>query len=163
MVDTSTEPVVHLLVGLPGSGKSTYARALEKDGVIRLSVDERIIARHGVLGADYRASVHFELARPIIDEIRQELTRLVRCGRSAVLDHALDRRSEREAYKALVSANGGNWRLMYFKADRGTLLRRLARRYARGGVGDVTPQMLDWMAVNWEEPVGEGEEVLEQS
>src|SRR5687767_8185242 len=105
MVDTSTEPVVHLLVGLPGSGKSTYARALEKDGVIRLSVDERIIARHGVLGADYRASVHFELARPIIDEIRQELTRLVRCGRSAVLDHALDRRSEREAYKTLVSAN----------------------------------------------------------
>jgi predicted kinase len=75
----------------------------------------------------------------------------------------LDRRSERDDYKALVSANGGRWRLLYFKADRETLLCRLAHRYANGGVGEVTADMLDWMAANWEEPSGEGEEVLEQT
>lgn len=107
--------------------------------------------------------MHFELARPFIDRVRYELVELIRAGRSVVLDHALDRRSDREAWKALVSANGGEWRLVYFKAGRDLLLRRLAFRNAGGGVGEVTPAMLDWLAANWEEPSGEGEEVFEQS
>jgi predicted kinase len=141
---------VHLLAGLPGSGKSTYARTLEDRGVVRLSVDERVASQHGLLGADYPAAMHFELARPIVDTIRQELMQLLRERSSVVLDHALDRRSEREGWKALVTAHGGNWRLVYFKADRNLLLRRLASRNAGGGVGEVTPAMLDWMAANWE-------------
>ena len=157
------EPITYLLAGLPGSGKSTFARRLEEQGVTRMSVDERVIARHGVLGVDYPAARHFELAAPIVGEVRQELAELVRDGCPAVLDHALDRRSDRDAWKALVRANGGEWRLFLFKADRGLLLRRLALRHAAGGVGDVTPEMLDWMAARWEEPRGEGEQVLPQA
>jgi predicted kinase len=159
----SATPTVYLLAGLPGSGKSTYARALERQGVIRLSVDQRVIARHGLLGTDYPPSSHFALAAPIIGEVRRELIDLVRSGHSVVLDHALDRRSDREDYKALVAVSGGRWRLLYFKADRTTLVRRLAYRYATGGVGEVTPRMLDWMAATWEEPSGEGEEILDQA
>ncbi|MFF2929118.1 AAA family ATPase [Streptomyces mirabilis] len=36
------EPVVYLLVGLTGSGKTTYAKRLEPTGAIRLSVDEMV-------------------------------------------------------------------------------------------------------------------------
>ncbi|WP_412769062.1 AAA family ATPase [Micromonospora zamorensis] len=53
-----SRPVVYLLVGLPGSGKSTYARALELTGVVRLSVDDVLQARHGRLGKDYPADRH---------------------------------------------------------------------------------------------------------
>jgi predicted kinase len=163
MFEASATSTAYLLAGLPGSGKSTYARALEQQGIISLSVDQRVIARHGLLGKDYPRSSHFTLAAPIVREVRTELADLVRSGRSVVLDHALDRRSDRDDYKALVAANGGSWRLLYFKADRSTLLRRLAHRYAAGGVGEVTAEMLDWMAANWEEPSGEGEEILDQA
>jgi predicted kinase len=126
-------------------------------------VDDRIIARHGVLGVDYPASAHFGLAAPIVAAARLELVELILSGRPVVFDHALDRRSERESYKALVTANGGTWRLLYFKADRKTLLRRLAHRHAKGGVGDVTPEMLAWVVANSEPPCDEGEEILEQA
>lgn len=47
-------PVVYLLVGLTGSGKTTYARRrLESAGAARLSVDERVHARHGRYRVDY--------------------------------------------------------------------------------------------------------------
>ncbi|WP_198520309.1 AAA family ATPase [Kitasatospora sp. CB02891] len=45
-----SEPVVHLLSGLPGVGKSTFARELERERVVRLSVDERVVARYGGSG-----------------------------------------------------------------------------------------------------------------
>lgn len=31
---------IHVMVGIPGSGKSTYARQLEKQGAVRVSLDE---------------------------------------------------------------------------------------------------------------------------
>lgn len=163
MIRVPGKAIVWLLAGLPGSGKSSYARTLERHGVVRLSVDERVVSRHGLLGTDYPAGSHFELARPFVDEVRHEMVRLVRAGRSVVVDHALDHRSERHAWKEQVVANGGEWRLVYFRAGRDLLLRRLAVRNAGGGVGEVTPAMLDWMAADGEEPSGEGEEILEQT
>src|SRR5215207_8258600 len=49
-------PVVYLLCGLTGSGKTTYARQLEAAGAVRLSVDEEVFARHGRYGVDYPTS-----------------------------------------------------------------------------------------------------------
>ncbi|MEV7213271.1 AAA family ATPase [Kitasatospora cineracea] len=40
------------MCGLPGSGKSTYAQALERRGYTRLSIDEVVWARTGRDGAD---------------------------------------------------------------------------------------------------------------
>ncbi|MGI5443016.1 AAA family ATPase [Streptomyces shenzhenensis] len=46
--------MVYLLVGLTGSGKTTYAkRRLEAAGVVRLSVDERVHEQHGRYGVDH--------------------------------------------------------------------------------------------------------------
>ena len=155
--------MVYLLAGLPGSGKSTYARTLEQHGVLRLSVDERVIDRHGLIGSDYPANAHFTLAAPILAEVRAELVRLIRGRHSVVLDHALDRRVDRDDYKELVSRHGGQWRLLYFKADRAQLVRRLAARHAAGGVGEVTAEMLDWITATWQEPIDEEEELIDQS
>jgi predicted kinase len=156
------KPVVHLLAGLPGSGKSTYAKTLEKQGAQRLSVDDRVLARHGLLGRDYPPADHFTFSEPILAEIREELAQLVRAGRTVVLDHALDRRSDRDDFKTLILRNGGRWQLHYFKADRGELLRRLTIRNATQVVGQVTPEMLDWMIATWEEPADEGEITVSQ-
>ncbi|MBW4719748.1 AAA family ATPase [Saccharothrix obliqua] len=152
--------VVHLLVGLPGAGKTTYAKALARQGVVRLAVDERVVARHGRLGRDYPESAHLALLGPVLAEVRRELVEHVRAGRSVVLDHGLGQRAERDEYKRLVTGAGGTWRLVHFKVARAELLRRLAARNADDAVGLITPEVLDWIADRSEEPVGEGEVVV---
>jgi predicted kinase len=118
-------PVVYLLSGLTGSGKTTFAKRLEAEGVMRLSVDEEVHARHGRYGIDYPEHEYFQRERPVVEEVQRRLAELVRAGQDVVLDYGLWRRVERDAYKRLVEAHGGQWRLVYFRADREVLLRRL--------------------------------------
>lgn len=40
-------PKIYLLCGLPGSGKTTYAKQLQEQGVIRLSLDEELFKLFG--------------------------------------------------------------------------------------------------------------------
>src|SRR4029450_2053680 len=55
----AARPEVFLLVGLTGSGKTTYSkRVLEPAGAVRLSVDEIVYARHGRDGIDYPPDAH---------------------------------------------------------------------------------------------------------
>ena len=54
-------PVVYLLCGLTGSGKTTYAKRLEAAGAVRLTVDEEVHARHGRYGVDYPTAEYFGL------------------------------------------------------------------------------------------------------
>ncbi|MFI6165042.1 AAA family ATPase [Micromonospora haikouensis] len=152
-------PVVYLLVGLPGSGKSTYARTLERDGVLRLSVDEQMMTRHGRLGKDYPTEQHLDLLGPVVDAVRRQLITAVKSGRTVVLDHGLGRRSERDEYKQLVTSLGATWRLLHFQVERDELLRRLAVRNESPGYGVIDPEVLDWIATASEEPHDEGEEI----
>jgi predicted kinase len=153
------KPTVYLLTGLPGAGKTTYAKALQRQGVVRLSVDELVIARHGRLGKDYPEEEHLALLSPITDEVQQQLVELVQQGRSVVLDHGLGNKAERDAYKRLVTNHGGRWRLVHFPVERTELLRRLAIRDNEAESGLISPETLDWIAEHSEEPVGEGEEL----
>ena len=73
-------PVVYLLCGLTGSGKTTYAKQLEAAGAVRLSVDEEVFARHGRYGVDYPASEYFDLQRPVAEELRRRLVELIESG-----------------------------------------------------------------------------------
>lgn len=41
------KPVVYLLCGLPGSGKTTYAKKLEDNNTIRFTLDEELFAEYG--------------------------------------------------------------------------------------------------------------------
>ncbi|WP_446217768.1 Stf0 family sulfotransferase [Micromonospora sp. IBHARD004] len=155
-----SRPVVYLLVGLPGSGKSTYAEALESTGVVRLSVDDAVQARHGRLGKDYPADRHMSLLGPVVEDVRRQLVDLVRTGRSVVLDHGLGQRRERDEYKQLVESLGAEWRLLYFRVDQAELQRRLVTRNEDPRFGVISPETLDWMAAVSEAPHGEGEEVI---
>jgi predicted kinase len=132
-------PVVYLLCGLTGSGKTTYARELEAAGAVRLSVDE------------------------VVEELRRRLVELIESGHDVALDHGLWRRSDRDAYKRLIEAHGGTWRLLHLKADRDLLPQRLADRSRRGDANamPLTPSDLEDFITRFEEPTGEGEELVQ--
>lgn len=106
------KPLVYLLSGLTGSGKTTFAKALEAAGVVRLSVDEEVFAGHGRYGIDYPHHEYRARERPVVEDIRRRLIDLVHAGRCVVLDYGLWLRSEREDYKRLVQEAGGRWRLL---------------------------------------------------
>ncbi|WP_239309681.1 MULTISPECIES: ATP-binding protein [unclassified Frankia] len=156
---------VFLLCGLTGSGKTTYAKHLEGQGIVRLSVDERVHARHGRYGVDYPEHRYFELEGPVVTEVEAELAALVKAGTSVVIDRGLWDRAGRDRYKKLVEEHGGRWHLLYFKADRSVLRRRLHIRNQRtdGNALTVTDEALDDFLARFEEPTGEGEEVIQQS
>jgi predicted kinase len=156
-------PVVYLLCGLTGSGKTTYAKRLQAGGAVRLSVDEEVYARHGRYGVDYPVSEYFERERSVVEELRHRLVELVESGRDVVVDYGLWRRSDRDAYKRLVEAHGGRWRLLYFKVDREVLGQRLADRNRRADANalTVTPTALEDFIARFEEPADEGEELVQ--
>ena len=159
---TAMPPVVYLLCGLTGSGKTTHAQRLEAAGAVRLTVDEEVHARHGRYGVDYPAAEYFEREQPVVEELRRRLVGLVESGHDVVFDHGLWRRSDRDAYKRLVEAHGGSWRVLYFKVDRNVLVRRLADRNRRDDANamPLTATDLDDFIARFDEPAGEGEEVV---
>lgn len=156
----SGRPTVYLLTGLPGSGKSTYARRLEAKGVVRVSVDDEMLARHGRLGVDYPVECHIDLLGPVLDWATERVLAEVAIGASVVFDHGLGSRRDRDRYKRIVDAAGGEWRLLYFRAPSEVLLERLSNRLVSDAeAAPITPEMLKYLASVFEEPGDEGEEL----
>ncbi|MGI8307144.1 AAA family ATPase [Saccharopolyspora hattusasensis] len=164
---SSSAPTAYLLVGLPGSGKSTYARRLEDQGVIRLSVDEVLAQRHGRYGIDYPHPRHGELQAPILAELTDRMVTLLREGRSVAFDHGLWTRANRDAYKKLVHDAGASWTLLYFAAPKDVLLARLSQRNTEADdnaeVLNISPGALDDFYSRFEEPTAdEAAEIVPQ-
>lgn len=156
-------PTVFLLVGLTGSGKTTYARSvLEPRGVVRVSVDEEVHRRHGRYGVDYPEWEYFDRQAPVVAWARERLAELVTEGRDVVVDHGLWRRAERAEWKKLVEAAGARWRLLYFPVEREELLRRLTERNRRADANALTvsEEALDDFVARFDPPENEGEEVI---
>lgn len=151
------------MCGMAGSGKTTYARRLQAQGHVRLSVDEEIWRRFGAYGIDYepdRYAAHTEIARRIV---RGRLLDLLAEGRDVVVDSSFWQRSRRREYQDLVEQAGGRWRLVYLQADPQLLRARLrtrAGRFDADAAFPVTDELLERYLRDFEPPVGEGEEVI---
>ncbi len=148
------EPVAVLLVGITGSGKTMLARALADRGMVRLSVDEEVHRLHGRYGVDYPEDTYFERERPVVEAIRRRLAEHLAAGDDVVLDHGLWLQSDRNAWKKLVEAVGGRWRLVYLPVDQDELLRRLTDRNQREDANalTVTASALDDFFARFEPP-----------
>jgi predicted kinase len=98
-------------------------------------------------------------------EQRQELVELMLAGRDVVVDSSFWSRTARDDYKALVEGHGCRWELVHLKAGRATLKRRLEVRNGEEGANAVTvdQEPFDRYLANFEEPNGEGEQVVMQS
>jgi len=155
--------VVVLLCGVAGSGKTTYAQELELEGYIRLSIDEEVWARFGRYGIDYDPADYCRLSALAEDLLRERLVTLVGEGRDVVVDFSFWQRASRDRYKRLVEAAGGTWRLIYLQVDPVVLRLRLdnrADRFDANAAFPITRDILAGYLARFEEPQGEGEEVL---
>jgi predicted kinase len=141
-------PILFLISGLPGAGKTTAAVALEREhSAVRLAPDEWM-ARIVGDGWDHER-------REAVESVQWALAqRLLSLGLNVILENGFWRRSEREAYRARAAELGASSRLIYCHAPREELKRRLLARNAAlpPDTFVVTPQQLDEMWPHFEPP-----------
>lgn len=156
-------PVVVLMCGVAGSGKTTYAQRLEAEGYVRLSIDEEIWQRFGRFGIDYDPVDYPRLSQVAEEAIRERLPFLIEHGLDVVVDVSFWQRMARDRYKRVVEDAGGRWRLVYLRVDPAVLQRRLAdraQRFDANAAFPITDEILSAYLSGFEVPSGEGEEVV---
>jgi predicted kinase len=156
--DAAARSVV-MMCGIAGSGKSTYAQALERRGYVRLSIDEAIWAQFGRDAAKFDPAEYESHKAAAEETLKKRLVDLMEAGRPVVLDYSFWRRTTRDHYKALVESHGRQWELIYLKASPETLRRRLAVRNKLHGANSVTvsEDLLNRYLAGFEEPADEGQ------
>lgn len=146
----SSQPTVVLTSGVTCSGKSTWARQLESDGWVRLSMDFDAWEM-GHTEQPLPADVQREL------KIRhkQRLRELVAEGRDVVVDYAFVSRSRRDEYRALAEEAGARVEVVWFDVPADELHRRLEARNAGPRGADavvVSHDQLDRWIASFEPP-----------
>jgi hypothetical protein len=120
---------LHLMCGLPGSGKTTLAERIERESnALRLSPDEWIVRLYGS-----------QLTLPTLDWCRDPVEalqwsvaeRVLTLGANVVLDFGFWSRAEREDFRARAAALGARTELHFLDVPRRVLSERLAARNAQ--------------------------------
>ncbi|TMU87184.1 ATP-binding protein [Bacillus sp. BHET2] len=160
--DVST-PLVVMMCGVAGAGKTTFSQKLEKNGFVRLSIDEEIWATHGRYGIDFPLEKMEEYKKEAESKLRNDLLRLIQDKQQVVIDFSFWDRARRDDYKQLIETYGGKWKLIYLKVKPDDLRERLQIRNQRfdANAFPITEEVLTSYLKGFQIPEGEGEMVIE--
>jgi predicted kinase len=123
-------PVLYLLCGLPGSGKTTQALRLEGErGALRLCPDQWITALYGE--GIHRDRAKLDSARTPIEALQwQVAAKVLSRGINVVLENGFWSRKERQDYRARAEALGAHVELIFLDVPPDELWARLQKRNA---------------------------------
>lgn len=120
---------LHLMVGLPCSGKTTLAQRLEHElPALRLTVDEWHIR---LFGQDAEEPEH-DARHGLIEAMLWNIAgRALELGTNVILDYGFWAREEREDYRLRAKQLGAGSEVHYLNVPEDELLRRLEKRNSR--------------------------------
>ncbi len=136
---------IYIAVGLPGSGKSTYAKNFIKDKDIEyLSSDE--------LRAVFGKSEEDQTVTPLVfGHIKRKVDEFLKDGKNVLVDATSVNRRERADYITTAKKYSAKVVVLVFKMDRQGLIDRNKKRGEQGG--RVVPDfVIDKMLAKYEEP-----------
>lgn len=141
-------PTLHLLCGLPGSGKTTRAKELEAAGQgVMLNGDNWIWQLYPE-DAEAAARDH---RRDRVEQLQWELTeRLLVEGIDVILDWGVWTRAERDHYRTRARDLGANVQTLFMDAPLETLRERVAKRnldLPAGTFAISVHELNEWAAV----------------
>lgn len=111
------------MCGPAGSGKSTHARRLESEGMIRLSFDLEMWQR-GISTVPLPEGVRDDIEAGL----QARLLELIAAGSDVVLDFSFWSRRMRDDYRRLLERTGVVPETIYLATDRETVLDRIRAR-----------------------------------
>lgn len=135
-----------LMCGLPGSGKTTLAKRIERErDALRLTPDEwitRLFGRHLTPPA-------LDWCRNPVETLQWEMAeRALSLGVNVILDFGFWSRPEREEFRARAAALGARSEVHFLDVPRAELSSRLAERAGAPDTFHVTEAQLDaWWEV----------------
>ncbi|WP_264740055.1 AAA family ATPase [Cytobacillus firmus] len=156
-------PLVVIMCGVAGSGKTTFSKRLEKEGFVRLSIDEEIWATNGRYGIDFPIEKIEEYKKDAEKNLRNRLIKLIEDKQQVVIDFSFWDRARRCQYKKLIEDSGGKWKLIFLKVQPNDLRERLKLRNKRfdANAFPISEEILTSYLNGFEIPNGEGEIVIE--
>ena len=152
-----------MMCGVCGSGKTTYAKQKEKEGYIRLSIDEEMWNIYGQKGVDYPEEQYDELSDKFEHILRQRMISLIKDEKNVVVDFSFWNKDNRNLYKNIIENTGGAVELVYMKASIELLCNRLQKRNLSLHANSpfiITDEILEHHYNEFQEPKYEGETVL---
>ena len=130
----------------------------------RVSIDNILADRHGIYNVDYPASEYaarLEEARQVFSE---EIDALLEQKKNVVLDSSFYAKKQRDEYKAKVECASARWVLVYLKAERDVLWKRICERRRKevnaDSAREISSALLDQFVRGFEVPEDEGEIVI---
>ena len=144
-------PTLHLICGLPCSGKTTYAKGLEREvSALRLTPDEWHVR---LFGHDVLEEEHDNRHNLIEALLWKVAARVLTLNVDVILDFGFWGKGEREDYRRRAAALGAQSELHYLDVPAEVLLERLAKRNAElpeGAAYIPEAKLREW--VNWFQP-----------
>jgi predicted kinase len=143
---------LHLIVGLPCAGKTTFAKTLElEQHALRLTLDEWHIR---LFGQDFTLDfVHPEhdARHKLIEEIMWDVAaRALQLGTNVILDFGFWGKNEREDYRARAAQVEANTIIHFLNVPEQELLARLEVRNANLPAGTFqipAAKLREWMQI----------------
>jgi len=137
-----SSPELVMMVGIPGSGKSTYVQQLKEKG-------------YEVINPD---AIRFELTGDMADQSQnkrvwdltyERLVKLLKSGRNAVLDATNVNLSNRRKFMNAVKEEVPNvvFKAIVVNVDKEEAIRRVQKRVSEGGL-DIPSDVMDRMYNN---------------
>jgi len=151
------KPIVYLICGFIGAGKTTFARKLEeKTGAVRITKDEWSIH---FIGNDPTIDGYAEWDAKVIELSRNIAFRLVEKGIDVIIDEGFWEKETRAQMKKRIEALDAKEVLYYLDTPIEMIRERVARRDGKPAKDSfkISREMLDGYLTYWQPP-GEDED-----
>jgi len=155
-----TEPLIHLVCGATGAGKTTYAIKLAGEiGAMRYSIDEWMTTLYWMDSPD---PIEYDWAMERIGRCEQQIWSLAlaqaQIDKPSVLDLGLTKKSHRAKFAALADESSLAFQLHFLDLPAEERWERVAERNREKGETyrlDVSRENFDFVEGLWERPGAE--------